>query len=148
MVLLFVSFPFNFFFTPNDTTPKRSEQHTSHINHPARAIENQCYVIAAAQYGEHNTKRQSYGHSLVIDPWGSVVVDAGGSDGPGSITTPTSSSSSSLPTTATAVDGTTTTTKTMTVTTPSIVTCPIDRNYVQSVRRKMPIQEHRSNAVF
>lgn len=31
----------------------------------ARAIENQCYVIAAAQYGQHNHKRQSYGQSLV-----------------------------------------------------------------------------------
>lgn len=46
----------------------------------ARAIENQCYVIAAAQYGRHNEKRASYGHSLVVDPWGTVVADAGGVD--------------------------------------------------------------------
>jgi hypothetical protein len=38
----------------------------------ARAIENQSYVIAAAQYGKHNTKRESYGHSVIIDPWGSI----------------------------------------------------------------------------
>jgi predicted amidohydrolase len=39
----------------------------------ARAIETQCYVIAAAQCGKHNEKRSSYGHSLIIDPWGEVV---------------------------------------------------------------------------
>ncbi|KAF7256410.1 hypothetical protein EG68_07001 [Paragonimus skrjabini miyazakii] len=41
----------------------------------ARAIENQCYVIAAAQEGMHNPKRSSYGHSLVIDPWGQIVAE-------------------------------------------------------------------------
>ncbi|KAL4458854.1 hypothetical protein ABPG75_013719 [Micractinium tetrahymenae] len=40
----------------------------------ARAIETQCYVIAAAQAGRHNEKRESYGHSLIIDPWGEVVA--------------------------------------------------------------------------
>jgi predicted amidohydrolase len=40
----------------------------------ARAIETQCYVIAAAQAGRHNEKRESYGHSLIIDPWGAVVA--------------------------------------------------------------------------
>ncbi|GAB4821765.1 hypothetical protein N2152v2_008811 [Parachlorella kessleri] len=39
----------------------------------ARAIECQSYVIAAAQAGRHNEKRESYGHSLIIDPWGEVV---------------------------------------------------------------------------
>uniref|UniRef100_A0A803Q4E4 CN hydrolase domain-containing protein n=1 Tax=Cannabis sativa TaxID=3483 RepID=A0A803Q4E4_CANSA len=39
----------------------------------ARAIETQCYVIAAAQTGKHNDKRQSYGETLIIDPWGTVV---------------------------------------------------------------------------
>lgn len=41
----------------------------------ARAIENQCYVIAAAQWGYHNEKIQTYGHSVVIDPWGDIVMD-------------------------------------------------------------------------
>ena len=41
----------------------------------ARAIENQCYVIAAGQTGYHNPARESYGHSLVIDPWGTVVAE-------------------------------------------------------------------------
>jgi len=39
----------------------------------ARAIENQCFVIAAAQCGEHSRDRSSYGHSLIIDPWGNVL---------------------------------------------------------------------------
>lgn len=41
----------------------------------ARAIENQCFVIAAAQVGKHNEKRSSYGHSMVVDPWGKILVD-------------------------------------------------------------------------
>lgn len=43
----------------------------------ARAIENQCFVVAAAQVGRHNERIQTYGHSLVIDPWGDILVDAG-----------------------------------------------------------------------
>lgn len=43
----------------------------------ARAIENQSYVVAAGQWGEHNEKIKTFGHSLVIDPWGEVIVDAG-----------------------------------------------------------------------
>ncbi|XP_057981826.1 deaminated glutathione amidase, chloroplastic/cytosolic [Malania oleifera] len=39
----------------------------------ARAIETQCYVIAAAQAGKHNEKRESYGDTLIIDPWGKIV---------------------------------------------------------------------------
>jgi predicted amidohydrolase len=41
----------------------------------ARAIENQCYVIASAQVGKHNEKRASYGHSMVVDPWGKILLD-------------------------------------------------------------------------
>ncbi|KAM3726334.1 putative polypeptide N-acetylgalactosaminyltransferase [Dirofilaria immitis] len=40
----------------------------------ARAIETQCYVVAAAQIGKHNDKRSSYGHSMVVDPWGAIVA--------------------------------------------------------------------------
>lgn len=43
----------------------------------ARAIENQCFVIASAQWGEHNEKMQTYGHSIVIDPWGDILLDLG-----------------------------------------------------------------------
>jgi predicted amidohydrolase len=41
----------------------------------ARAIENQCFVVASAQWGFHNEKIQTYGHSLIIDPWGEILVD-------------------------------------------------------------------------
>lgn len=41
----------------------------------ARAIENQCFVIAAGQWGSHNEKMQTYGHSLVVDPWGDILLD-------------------------------------------------------------------------
>ena len=44
----------------------------------ARAIETQSYVIAAAQVGAHNEKRVSYGHSMIVDPWGTVVSKVGG----------------------------------------------------------------------
>lgn len=43
-------------------------------------------MIAAAQFGRHNEKRESYGHSLVVDPWGVVVADAGGVDKEGAPT--------------------------------------------------------------
>ena len=83
----------------------------------ARAIENQCYVIAAAQYGQHNEKRTSYGHSLVVDGWGNVIVDAGGMD---SAIKPTS-------------------------TQPTITTCEIDLSTIDAIRENMPIQQHRAN---
>lgn len=40
----------------------------------ARAIENQCYVIAAAQGGRHENGRRTFGHSMIIDPWGEVMA--------------------------------------------------------------------------
>ncbi len=43
----------------------------------ARAIENQCFVVAAAQWGKHNSKIETFGHSLVLGPWGEVLVDGG-----------------------------------------------------------------------
>ncbi|XP_073949746.1 ntrilase and fragile histidine triad fusion protein NitFhit isoform X2 [Choristoneura fumiferana] len=43
----------------------------------ARAIENQCFVIAAAQVGQHNAKRRSFGSALCVDPWGVVLADCG-----------------------------------------------------------------------
>ncbi|KAG9248725.1 nitrilase, putative [Calycina marina] len=48
----------------------------------ARAIETQTYVIASAQVGAHNEKRTSYGHSMIVDPWGKVLLNltGGGSE--------------------------------------------------------------------
>ena len=47
----------------------------------ARAIENQCFVIAAAQHGKHGPTRESYGHSIIIDPWGAVLAEVAEGDG-------------------------------------------------------------------
>ena len=41
----------------------------------ARAIENQCYLVAANQTGEHGNKRQTYGHSCIISPWGEKLAE-------------------------------------------------------------------------
>lgn len=49
-----------------------------HILQRARAIEASAFVIAAAQVGTHEDGRNTYGHSLVIDPWGDVLLDMGG----------------------------------------------------------------------
>lgn len=43
----------------------------------ARAIETQAYVIAAAQGGAHNEKRRSYGHSMIVSPWGEILAELG-----------------------------------------------------------------------
>jgi nitrilase len=52
-----------------------------HLLLRARAVENQCYVLAAAQGGEHPNRRRTYGHSVLIDPWGDIVAER--SEGPG-----------------------------------------------------------------
>jgi len=51
----------------------------------ARAIENQCYVIASAQGGYHVNNRQTYGHSMVVNPWGNILGSVG--TGPGVVIT-------------------------------------------------------------
>ena len=48
-----------------------------HVLMRARAIENGCYVFAAAQCGEHGGGRTTYGHSLIVDPWGEILADGG-----------------------------------------------------------------------
>jgi len=54
-----------------------------HLLLKARAVENQCYVLAAAQGGVHDNGRRTYGHSLFIDPWGIVLAEH--DQGPGLI---------------------------------------------------------------
>ncbi|MFN3988822.1 MAG: nitrilase-related carbon-nitrogen hydrolase [Erythrobacter sp.] len=51
-----------------------------HILLRARAIEAQAFVVAAAQVGLHADGRETYGHSLVVDPWGEVLLDMGGEE--------------------------------------------------------------------
>lgn len=66
----------NILLIPAAFTQKTGEAHW-HTLMKARAIETGCYVVAAAQTGVHATGRGTYGHSLVINPWGEVLVDAG-----------------------------------------------------------------------
>ena len=47
-----------------------------HVLLRARAIENGCYVFAPAQAGHHDDGRHTYGHSMILDPWGRVVAEA------------------------------------------------------------------------
>ena len=52
-----------------------------HVLLRARAIEQQCYVLAAAQTGHHYGQRRSYGHALIADPWGTVLAECGEGEG-------------------------------------------------------------------
>jgi len=56
-----------------------------HLLLRTRAVENQVYVLAAAQGGEHPGRRRTYGHSCLVDPWGEVVAERA-EDGPGVVT--------------------------------------------------------------
>ena len=51
-----------------------------HLLQRARAVEASAYVISAAQVGQHEDGRRTYGHSLVVDPWGDVLLDMGATD--------------------------------------------------------------------
>jgi predicted amidohydrolase len=51
-----------------------------HVLMRARAIEAGVFVVAAAQVGRHEDGRETYGHSLVVDPWGEVLLDMGGEE--------------------------------------------------------------------
>jgi predicted amidohydrolase len=66
--------------TPAAFTVPTGQAHW-HLLQRARAVEASAYVVAAAQAGHHPDGRQTYGHSLVVDPWGEVLLDLGG-DGP------------------------------------------------------------------
>ena len=65
-----------FLASPAAFTKQTGEAHW-HTLLRARAIENGCFVFAAAQGGVHENGRHTYGHSLVIDPWGEVLAEAG-----------------------------------------------------------------------
>ncbi len=61
---------------PSAFTRQTGQAHW-HVLLRARAIETGCFVIAPAQTGEHDEGRQTYGHSLIVSPWGEVLADAG-----------------------------------------------------------------------
>ena len=70
----------SFLTVPSAFTQKTGEAHW-HTLLRARAIETGCFVFAAAQAGLHENKRETYGHSLIIDPWGVVQADGGAEPG-------------------------------------------------------------------
>ena len=51
-----------------------------HVLLRARAIENGAYVLAPAQSGHHENGRRTYGHSLIVYPWGGIIAEADGAD--------------------------------------------------------------------
>ncbi|VDO80281.1 unnamed protein product [Soboliphyme baturini] len=77
-----------------------------------RAIDTQCYVVAAAQTAKHNAKRCSYGHAMVIDPWGTVVAQCSPSPWP------------------------------------QICTADVDLHFLEDVRKRLPVEQHRRRDVY
>ena len=65
-----------FLTVPSAFTRKTGEAHW-HTLLKARAIETGCFVFAAAQAGMHENKRETFGHSLIVDPWGTVITEGG-----------------------------------------------------------------------
>jgi predicted amidohydrolase len=65
---------------PSAFTAKTGAMHW-HTLLKARAIENQAYVIAPAQHGQHSEHRASYGHALIVDPWGQIIAEVEQGDG-------------------------------------------------------------------
>jgi len=63
-------------FVPSAFNRKTGEAHWEVLLR-ARAVENVCFIVAAAQTGEHDDGRKTYGHSLVINPWGTPMLDLG-----------------------------------------------------------------------
>ncbi|HEV8463772.1 MAG TPA: carbon-nitrogen hydrolase family protein [Pseudolabrys sp.] len=61
---------------PSAFTKQTGEAHW-HVLMQARAIENGSFVFAAAQGGKHENGRDTYGHSLIVDPWGSIIAEGG-----------------------------------------------------------------------
>jgi deaminated glutathione amidase len=66
----------SFLSIPSAFTRPTGEAHW-HVLMRARAIENGCFVFAAAQGGKHESGRESFGHSLIVDPWGQILAEAG-----------------------------------------------------------------------
>ena len=66
----------SFLAIPSAFTRQTGEAHW-HVLQRARAIENGCFVLTAAQGGKHENGRETYGHSLVVDPWGRILAEGG-----------------------------------------------------------------------
>ncbi len=66
----------SFLAIPSAFTKQTGEAHW-HVLQRARAIENGCFVLAAAQGGRHENGRDTYGHSVIVDPWGKIIAEGG-----------------------------------------------------------------------
>src|ERR1700726_1357716 len=66
----------SFFSIPSAFTRPTGQAHW-HVLMRARAIENGCFVFAAAQGGKHESGRETFGHSLIVDPWGRILAEGG-----------------------------------------------------------------------
>jgi predicted amidohydrolase len=66
----------DFITVPSAFTKVTGEAHW-HVLLRARAIENGCYIFAAAQGGMHEVGRATFGHSMIVSPWGAIVAEAG-----------------------------------------------------------------------
>ena len=66
----------HFIGVPSAFTRRTGQAHW-HVLLRARAIETGCWIFAAAQCGDHAGGRRTYGHSLIVDPWGEIVAEAG-----------------------------------------------------------------------
>ena len=67
----------DFLAIPSAFTRKTGEAHW-HVLLRARAIENGCFVLAAAQAGKHESGRETFGHSLIVSPWGDIIAEGDG----------------------------------------------------------------------
>jgi predicted amidohydrolase len=70
----------SFLAIPSAFTRQTGEAHW-HVLNRARAIENGAFVLAAAQGGRHENGRETFGHSLVVDPWGRILAEGGSEPG-------------------------------------------------------------------
>jgi predicted amidohydrolase len=66
---------------PSAFTKQTGEAGHWHVLNRARAIETGCFLFAAAQCGKHESGRESFGHSLIVDPWGRILAEGGNEPG-------------------------------------------------------------------
>eukprot|EP01125_Pyxidicula_operculata_P012556 TRINITY_DN4125_c0_g1_i2.p1 TRINITY_DN4125_c0_g1~~TRINITY_DN4125_c0_g1_i2.p1 ORF type:complete len:218 (+),score=37.11 TRINITY_DN4125_c0_g1_i2:704-1357(+) len=124
----------NVLLIPSAFTQKTGEAHWLTLC-KARAIENQCYVVAAAQHGLHNIGRRTYGHTLIIDPWGQEVAILNENKQQSNTTTATTSGILLLD----RDDGTEVENEAI----EGVVYSKINHEYINQVRKQMPIEDHR-----
>lgn len=97
------------FFVPSAFTLHTGKDHWECLLR-ARAIENQCYVVAPAQFGQHSSDRISYGRTMIVDPWGETILKCQDKE--------------------------------------DVITCDIDFDFLDDVRRRLPCLGHMRRQMF